>query len=219
MENNKEELKKLESQYNKYMKIIKIILLIILFVLLILATRYIYCFSLAYKIIHANNIDILDKNLKMTYFMSFEDDLVENDTITHYYKDGVTVMEASFFKSYSIDGKIYSFYPYSEEKTYSVHELSKNETWDDFSFSRKVTILAVYASTFFTVDIDHENVDGVKYLVFSDENSQTYYDAKTYLQTRKVNSNSITDIKYEFDVVTDKDITLPDLNEYVLDED
>ena len=77
----------------------------------------------------------------------------------------------------------------------------------------------MYASTFFTVDIDHENVDGVKYLVFSDENSQTYYDAKTYLQTRKVNSNSITDIKYEFDVVTDKDITLPDLNEYVLDED
>lgn len=219
MENNKEELKKLESQYNKYIKIIKVVLLIILVAFLIVATRYIYCFSLAYKILHANNVDILGKNLKMTYFMSFQDDLSENNTITHYYKDGVTVMEASFFKSYSIDGKIYDFYPYSEEKTYSVSELSQNETWNDFSFSRKVATLAVYASTFFTDNIDHEKIDGIKYLVFSDEYNKTYYDAKTYLQTRKVNSNSTTNIKYEFDAVTDEDITLPDLNEYTLKED
>lgn len=217
MENNKEELKKLEFQYNKYMKIMKVVLLIIIITFFIIATRYIYCFSLAYKIIHANNIDILDKNLKMTYFMSFQDDLSENNTITHYYKDGVTVMEASFFKSYSINGKNYNFYPYS--KTYSVHDLDKIETWDDFSFSRKVATIAVYATTFFTTDIDHEKIDGIKYLVFSDEYNKTYYDAKTYLQTRKINSNSTTDIKYEFDAVIDKDITLPDLNEYTLEKD
>lgn len=217
MDNNKEELKKLESQYNKYMKFIKIVLLIILVAFLIVAIRYIYCFSLGYKILHANNIDILDKNLKMTHFMSFQDDSYESNTIINYYKNGVTVMETSFFKTYSIDGKIYDFYPYS--KTYSVHELESNETWNDFSFTRKLTTLAVYASTFFTTDIDHEKVDGTKYLVFSDENNQTYYNAKTYLQTRRINSNSITDIKYEFDVVTDEDITLPDLSEYTLEED
>ena len=49
MDNNKDELKKLESQYNKYMKFIKIVLLIILVAFLIIAIRYIYCFSLAYK--------------------------------------------------------------------------------------------------------------------------------------------------------------------------
>lgn len=219
MENKKEELKKLESQYNKYMKIIKVILLIILFVALIFATRFIYCFSLANKILHANYIDILSKNYKKTYFTTFNDSPTEDSSITYYYKDGVTVMEASFFKSYSIDGKIYDFYPNSDEKKYSVHEYVESDKWEDFNFPRKIATIAVYASTFYTCDIGHEELNGEKCIVFKDENNKVYYNAETFLQVRDDNSNSITDITYEFDVVTDEDIKLPDLSEYVLDED
>lgn len=219
MENKKEELKKLESQYNNYMKIIKIILLVVLFVALILATRFIYVFSIANKIIHANIVDIRDKNVKMTYSFSFVDNPEGNSSTIYYYKDGITVMEVSFFKMYSIDGKNYSFSLNSDKKSYSVSDYVQSDSWEDLSFFKKVAIIAVRASSYFTADIGYEELNGEKCIVFTDENNKVYYNAETFLQVRDDNSNSITDIKYEFDVVTDEDIKLPDLSEYVLNED
>ena len=219
MDNNKEELKKLESQYNKYMKFIKNDLLIILVAFLIVAIRYIYCFSLAYKLIYANNVYLLNKNCKQTLTHFPGNNPEDTYTITYYFKDGITVMELDWGKQYKINGKYYYFPLNSKEKTYSIENAEHIEQWEDYSFSKKLYAIAVHASSFFTDNIDHEKVDGTKYLIFSWENNKTYYDAKTYLQTRTINANSITDIKYEFDVVTDEDITLPDLSEYTLEED
>lgn len=218
MENKKEELKKLESQYNNYMKIIKIILLVVLFVSLILAIRFIYVFSIANKIIHANNVDIRDKNVKMTYSFSFVDNPEGNSSTVYYCKDGITVMDVSFFKMYSIDGKSYSFSLNSDKKTYSVSEYVQS-SWEDLSFFKKVAIIAFHANSYFTSNIGYEELNGEKCIVFTDEYKKVYYNAKTFLRVRDDNSNSITDIKYEFDVVTDEDVKLPDLSEYVLNED
>lgn len=219
MENNKEELKKLESQYNRYMKIIKIILLIVLFVVLILATRFFYIFSIMSKSIKTEYADLADKNMKKTYSYTYPDYPEENIDCIYYCKDGITVMETSFFRNYIIDNKIYNFYPLAEEKTYSVHDNAQVETWEDLSFFKKIAVIAVKTSSYFTSNISHEELNGQKCIVFTEENEKVYYDAKTCLHIRTLSSNSIIDIKYEFDVVTDEDIKLPDLSEYVLDED
>lgn len=185
---------------------------------LILATRFIYCFSISYKIINANNDDLLNKNLKMTYSFSFIDHPEDNSTVIYYCKDGITVMEANYFKLYSINGKHYHFPLNTDNKTYSINDSTQNEKWDDYSFSRKVATISVYASTLFTKDIDYEKLGEKKCIVFKDEASKVYYDSKTFLQLRNDNSSSITDIKYEFDIITNQDITLPDLSEYTLIE-
>lgn len=219
MENNKEELKKLESQYNRYMKIIKIILLIVLFVVLILATRFFYIFSIMSKSIKTEYANLATKNMKKTYSYTYPDYPEENIDCLYYCKDGITVMEVSFFKTYTIDNKIYTFYPLAEEKTYSVNEYDKNETWENLSFFKKLAVIAAKTSSYFTTNISHEELNGQKCIVFTEENEKIYYDAKTCLHIRTLSPNSITDIKYEFDVVTDEDIKLPDLSEYVLDEE
>lgn len=219
MENNKEELKKLESQYNRYMKIIKIILLIVLFVVLILATRFFYIFSIMSKSIKTEYADLANKNMKKTYSYTYPDYPEENIVCIYYCKDGIIVMETSFFRTYIIDNKVYNFYPLAEEKTYSVRDNVPSETWEDLSFFKKIAVTAVKTSSYFTSNIGHEELNGQKCIVFSEENEKAYYDAKTGLHVRTLSSNSIVDIKYEFDIVTDEDIKLPDLSEYVLDED
>lgn len=221
MENKKEELKKLENQYNKYMKIVKFILLIVLFVVLIFATRFIYLFSISNKIIHANYVDIMDKNVKKTYSFSSTDHPEENSNCIYYYKDGINVMEASFFKTYTIDNKIYNLYSTTDKKTYSIREYNSNDKWEDFNFFKKIIIIAAQASSYFDKNISYEELNGEKCIVFKDEYNKAYYNAENFLEVRTENtsSNSITDIKYEFDVVTDEDITLPNLSEYLLEED
>lgn len=219
MENKKEELKKLESKYNNYVKIIKFILLIVLFVGLILATRFIYLFSIAHKIIQAQYIDIKNENLKITHFSSHNEYPEDDATIAFYYKDGVSIMEANSFKNYTIDGKVYSFYSNGDKKTYSIRDSIQSEDFENISTFERLVGTASLAKSYFTKNIRHENLNGESCIVFTDEYNKVYYSKETFLQLKSINSHTTTEIQYEFDVVTDEDITLPDLSEYVLEED
>ena len=219
MENNKEKLKKLESQYNKYIKIIKYILLIALFIFLILAIRFMFIFSILNKSIQIEEAPSSTINMKKTYSFIYPDFPENNTGYIYYCKDGVIVMKAGFVETYSIDNTYYSFYPTSDPKTYSIHELSSSETWEDLSFFKKIIVIAVRTSSYFTANISHEKLNGKKCIVFTINDEKAYYDEQTSLHVRTVSKNSIVDIKYEFDVVTDEDIKLPNLNEYILQDD
>ena len=217
MENNKEELKKLESQYNKYMKIIKIILLTILFIFIILLCRFVYLCYIHYNIIyHANSGPIKD-NCKVTS-STYSLNTPENITSTTYYnKDGLYSMKFSnTFILFHVDDKVYTINPL--EKTYSVGNYEV-EVLEDYGFTRKLAIIFTLAYNGFTDTIKYETLNDTKYITISSGNSKSWYNTDTFLLEKRIGPSIIEEYSYEFNVVSDEDVTVPDLSEYTLEKD
>lgn len=217
MENNKEELKKLETQYNKYMKIIKIILLTILFIFIIFLCRFVYLCYIHYNIIYHANFGAIKNNCKVTS-STFRPENPEDVTSTTYYnKDGLYSMKFSNnFMLFHVDDKIYHINPFG--KTYSVGDYEV-EALEDYSFVKNFSIICILAYNGFTDTIRYEKIDNEKYLTISSNNSKAWYNVDTFLLERREGPTIIEEYSYEFDVVTDEDVKLPDLSEYVLNED
>lgn len=217
MENNKEELKKLESQYNKYMKIIKIILLTVLFIFIILLCRFVYLCYIHYNIIYHANSGAMKDNCKVTS-STFHLNSPENITSTTYYiKDGLYSMKFSnTFILFHVDDKVYTINPL--EKTYSVGS-SEVEVLEDYGFTKKIAIIFTLAYNGFTDTIRYETLDDAKCITISSGNSKAWYNTDTFLLEKRIGPSIIEEYSYEFDVVTDEDITVPDLTEYTLNKD
>ena len=67
-----------------------------------------------------------------------------------------------------------------------------------------------------TLQIQLENT---KYITISSGNSKAWYNTDTFLLEKRIGPSIIEEYSYEFDVVTDEDITVPDLTEYTLNKD
>ncbi len=217
MDSNKEELKKLESQYNKYMKIIKTLLLIILFVFIILLCRFIYLCYIHYNIIYHSNSGAVKNNCKVTS-STYLPESPENITSTIYYnKDGLYSMKFSdTFILFHVDDKVYTLNP--SEKTYSVGSYEV-EVLENYSFAKKFAIIFTLAYNGFTDTIRYETLEDTKYITISSGSSKAWYNADTFLLEKRQGPSIVEEYLYEFDIVTDKDITVPDLSEYTLEED
>lgn len=217
MDNNKEELKKLESQYNKYMKVIKTILLIILFVFIILLCRFIYLCYIHYNIVYHSNSGPVKNNCRVTS-ATYLPKNPENITSTIYYnKDGSYSMKFSdTFILFHVDDKVYTINPL--EKTYSVGSYEV-EVLEDYGFTRKLAIILTLAYNGFTDTIRYETLDGTKCITISSGSSKTWYNADTFLLEKRQGPTIVEEYSYKFDIVTDEDITVPDLSEYTLVED
>ena len=217
-ENNKEELEKLETKYNKYIGIIKKILLIIIFVCIILLVRYGYVYSLMYKTIEANNFDKSKENCKITYSYTYKNE-ENNSTIIVYCKDGISVMKVEdFFTEYYIDNKKYSIYDTEIVKTYSINDF-ENINFETITTWERLLAVFNQANSCLNANIGYEDLNGEKCITLEKNKEKNWYNAENYLLVKKEEGNYILDMKYENGVVTDEDISLPDLSEYEYKQD
>ena len=218
MENNKEELKKLEIKYNKYMKYVKTILLIIIITILILLIRYCYVFSLMYKITKANHSDKSKTNCKITYSYIYEND-ENNSSVIIYCKDSVSVMKVEgFFSDYVIDNKRYSLYDTENGKTYSINDYD-NRNFETITSWERLLFVFNQTNSCFTSNISYKDLNGEQFIVLSENNEENWYNSNSFMLVRKINENCILNITYEYDIVTNNDTQLPDLSEYQLIEE
>lgn len=216
--NNKQELEKLETKYNKYIGIIKKILLIIIFVCIILLVRYGYVYSLMYNTIEANNSDKSKENCKITYSYTYKNE-ENNSTIIVYCKDGISVMKVEdFFTEYYIDNKKYSIYDTAIGKTYSINDF-ENRNFETITTWERLLVVFNQTNSCFNANIDHEVLNGEKCITLEKNNEKNWYNAENYLLVKKEEDKYTLDMKYENEVVTDEDISLPDLSEYEYKQD
>lgn len=89
---------------------------------------------------------------------------------------------------------------------------------ENYNFAKKFAIIITLAYNGFTDTIRYETLENTKYITISSGNSKAWYNADTFLLKKRQGPSTVEEYLYEFDVVTDTDIKLPDLNEYKLKE-
>ena len=171
-----------------------------------------------YKITEANNSDKSKENCKITYSYTYKNE-ENNSTIIVYCKDGISVMKVEdFFTEYYIDNKKYSIYDTEIGKTYSINDF-ENINFETITTWERLLAVFNQANSCLNANIGYEDLNGEKCITLEKNKEKNWYNSENYLLVKKEEEKYILDIKYENGVVTDEDISLPDLSEYEYKQD
>lgn len=145
----------------------------------------------------SNDID----NLEYKYFL--------------YEKEGVLINEKD--KTFSIQSEPYIQYQKGVMVNYMMPEF-----WnDELSFFENLKYFLVYKywDRIMGTNIEFANIDGRDTIIFREKYCNIYFDAETLIAYKVTDAESgeenlIYEYRLELDVVTDEDITIPELNQY-----
>lgn len=210
---NNEEVKKIKSQYKKILNLVFTLLAIII---IIFTINFIRTYSKFYKILK-NNIGVdLGDNYKITTY-------IDGDVIYTYCKNGIIKTVRNIDKV----NEIISIQ--TNEKSYIILEKSK-EFWDMPNINREVNKANLMSIMLLEEDITIKNIvtwmitenisiekevyEGKKYIVLNMEMTKLWVNPETYYIEREMNFGQEFKNKIEKNVVTDKDVEIPKLEEY-----
>lgn len=221
----KDELEKVKSEYNKYIKIIKVLIIIFAIVASIILVKNLFKLGIAYKIVQNNVWMDLGDNYKITVY----DEETNEVTKTTYFKNDIvrenlTSNNIDYFitndstlywiihdkKEYQILSEyIYRIIYNPKVSLYSYGESSASETYQKKSCIEKIMKHKLYI----------EKYNEKQYIVSDIGYNKFYFDLSDLILRYKTNGNDMNRYEIEKGVVTDEDVTIPELSTYInLDE-
>lgn len=221
----KDELEKVKSEYNKYIKIIKVLIIIFAIVASIILVKNLFKLGIAYKIVQNNVWMDLGDNYKITVY----DEKTNEVTSTKYFKNDIvrenlTLNNIDHFitndstlywiihdkKEYQIlSESIYRIIYNPKVSLYFYGESSASEIYQKKNCIEKIMKHKLYI----------EKYNEKQYIVSDIGYNKYYFDLSDFILRYKTNGNDMNRYEIEKGVVTDEEVTIPDLSTYInLDE-
>ena len=95
----------------------------------------------------------------------------------------------------------------------------ENRSFETITILERAIAVFYFTNSSFNANIGHEDLAGEKCITLEKNNQKNWYNAENYLLVKKEEGKYTLDMKYENGVVTDEDITLPDLSKYEYKQD
>lgn len=221
----KDELEKVKKQYNKYIKIIKILIIIFAIIASIILVKNMFKLGIAYKLVQNNVWMDLGDNYKITVY----DEKTNEITSTKYFKNNtmrVTDGMTDTITEHFITPDYLEYWIVPEKREYAIPsmpvEIVKilyNHKASLFSPEAQVASEFLQKKNCIEKIMKHklylEKYNEKQYIVSDVGYNKYYFDLSDFILRYKTNGNNLSRYEIEKNVVTDEEITLPDISDYI----
>lgn len=215
LENN-EEVKKVKRQYKKILKIVLVILAICLVVVLINFIRIYLGFS---KIMKANVAVDLGNNYKITtyefgfpVYVYFKDNVKK--TVRNEGKDNEFIIYQTEDTAYGIMPKTKRYFDVELIRSVNESDLIASMMWDRDYIDLKNFVRLMFTES---VKLGKEEYNGKDYITLTIDMIKLWANPETYYVEKELRHGEEISRIIEKDVIKDKDLEIPNLEEYVKD--
>lgn len=220
----KDELEKVKSEYNRYIKIIKVLIIIFAIVASIILVKNIFKLGIAFKLVQNNVWMDLGDNYKITVY----DEKTNKVTSTKYFKNGTVrivdiVMDET--NEHFITPDYLDYWVIPGKKEYAITsmpvEIVKivyNHKANLFSPEAQVSSEFLQKKNCIEKIMKHklyiEKYNEKQYIVSDIGYNKYYFDLSDFILRYKTNGNDLSRYEIEKNIVTDEEVTLPDISDY-----
>lgn len=220
----KDELEKVKSEYNKYIKIIKVLIIIFAIVASIILVKNLFKLGIAYKIVQNNVWMDLGDNYKITVY----DEKTNEVTSTKYFKNDIVRIVDVFMNEtteHFITPDYIDYWLIPGEKEYAISSMPVEIVKIVYNhkanlFSPEAQVLSEFLQKKNSIEkiMKHklylEKYNEKQYIVSDLGYNKYYFDLSDFILRYKTNGNDMNRYEIEKGVVTDEEVTIPDLSTY-----
>lgn len=214
----KDELEKVKSEYNKYIKIIKVLIIIFAIIGSIILVKNIFKLGIAFKLVQ-NNVwmDLVD-NYKITVYDEKTNEVIQ----TTYFKNNTTRVISGMTEHF-ITSDYLDYWIVPEEKEYSIIsepfvKVIYNKKASLFvpggSFSNEIYQKKVSIEEIMEHKLYIEKYNDKQYIVSDLGYNKYYFDLNDFIVKYETRGNNLNRYEIQTNIVTDEEVTLPDLSNY-----